>query len=315
MLEEIAIWIVAGLGMPEPFASPVAFFLADVVKILFLLFVMIGAVGILRTYLPEEKIKKILSGKKAGIGNVLASLFGAITPFCSCSSIPLFLGFVKSGVPLGVTFSFLITSPLVNEYVVVIMYSIFGWKIALAYALSGILLGIVAGLVLGRMGLERYIEQDIMRSVNAEKKSYPTFLFRAKAGFHEALSILKKLWIWIIFGVGLGAVIHNVIPDAFIHGVIEKGGVFTVPIAVILGVPLYGSCAAIVPIALVLFEKGIPIGTALSFMMAIAALSLPEAVILRRAMKLRLIAIFFGVVAAGIILTGYLFNALQPFLI
>jgi uncharacterized protein len=306
---------VGAVGVPEPFASPFSFFIADIIKILFLLFVMIGAVGVLRTYLPQDKIKKILSGKKAGIGNLFASIFGALTPFCSCSSIPLFLGFIKSGVPLGVTFSFLITSPLVNEYIAVIMFSVFGWKIAVAYILSGILLGVILGFILGKMGLEKHLEHDIINEAKTKQASYSSFTERLKVGFQEGLATTKKLWVWIVLGVGLGAVIHNAIPDTLIHGLIEKGGVMTVPLAVILGVPLYGSCAAIVPIALVLFEKGIPIGTALAFMMAIAALSLPEAIILRRAMKLRLIAIFFGIVTAGIILTGFLFNALQGLLL
>jgi len=292
------------------------FFIYDSVKILILLFVMISFIGFLRTYLPQHKIKKWLSTKKSGIGNVLASFFGAITPFCSCSSIPIFLGFLEAGIPLGITFSFLITSPLINEYLVVLMLGFFGWKITLAYIISGILIGVISGLVLGKIGLEKYLVKDLItkKSELDKKIKFKRIMNRVSFGINEATSITKKLWIWILAGVGIGALIHNYVPQELIQSAISKTGVFTVPIAVALGVPMYGSCAAIVPIAVVLFQKGIPLGTALAFMMATAALSLPEAIILRRAMKLKLIAIFFGIVSLAIIFTGYLFNILQSIL-
>ncbi|NQU79105.1 permease [Candidatus Woesearchaeota archaeon] len=319
MLKEIVDWIlysVIGLDLTLRWVESLNFFIYDSIKILLLLFVMIFIIGFLRTYLHPNKVKKWISSKKYGSSNVLASLFGAITPFCSCSSIPLFISFLKAGIPLGVTFSFLITSPLVNEYLVVLMFVFFGWKIALAYAISGILIGVVSGIILGKMKLEKYLVKDLISTNNEVKKeiTYDGIKNRMLFGLDEATSIIKKLWVWILVGVGIGAGIHNYVPAEVIQSIVSKGGLFAVPIAVLLGVPLYGSCAAIVPIAVVLFDKGVPIGTALAFMMAIAALSFPEAIILRRAMRLKLIAIFFGIVTLAIILTGYIFNLLQTIL-
>jgi len=313
MLQIIVDWFVYSfLGLESKVGESLNFFIYDSIKIILLLFIMIFIIGFLRTYLSQEKIKKWLTGRKYGSGNVLASIFGSITPFCSCSSIPIFLGFLEAGIPLGITFSFLITSPLVNEYLVVIMLGLFGWKITLAYVISGILIGIVSGLVLGKLKLEKYLVKDLVSS-KLKKEKYSNLKSRFDFGLNESVSIVKKLWVWILVGVGIGALIHNFVPQEVIHSIISKGGVFMVPLAVILGIPLYGSCAAIVPIAVVLFEKGIPLGTALAFMMAIAGLSFPEAIILRRAMKLKLILIFFLVVGLAIIITGYLFNILQMF--
>jgi uncharacterized membrane protein YraQ (UPF0718 family) len=315
MLQIIVDWFVYSLlGIESKLGESLNFFISDSVKILLLLFFMILIIGFLRTYISQARVKKWLTGRKYGSGNVMASLFGAITPFCSCSSIPLFLSFLEAGVPLGVTFSFLITSPLVNEYLVIIMFGLFGWKITLAYVISGILIGVISGLVLGKLKLEKHLVKDLISSKIKEIK-YKNFKSRFNFGLDEATSIVKKLGIWILVGVGIGALIHNYVPAELIQGLISKGGIFMVPLAVILGVPMYGSCAAIVPIALVLFEKGIPIGTALAFMMGVSALSLPEAIILRRAMKLKLIGVFFLVVALGIILIGYLFNILSGWLI
>ena len=315
MLQIVVDWFVYSfLGIESKLGESLNFFIYDSVKILLLLFFMILIIGFLRTYISQQRVKKWLTGRKYGSGNVVASLFGAITPFCSCSSIPLFLSFLEAGVPLGVTFSFLITSPLVNEYLVVIMFSLFGWKITLAYVISGILVGVVSGLILGKLKLEKHLVKDLISSKIKEIK-YNNIKSRFNFGLDEAKAIVKKLWLWILIGVGIGAAIHNYVPAELIQGLISKGGIFMVPLAVILGVPMYGSCAAIVPIALVLFEKGIPIGTALAFMMAVSALSLPEAIILRRAMKLKLIGEFFLIVTLGIIITGYLFNVLSGLLI
>lgn len=292
------------------------FFIYDSIKILTLLFVMIAAIGVLRSYLPDDRIKSWLLQKK-GLGNFLAALFGAVTPFCSCSSIPIFLSFMKAGIPLGVAFSFLITSPLINEYLVVLMFGFFGWKITLAYIGSGLALGITCGFVLGSLNLEKYLVEDMLpASFFVEKCApYQGFKQRLSFGFFEAASIVKKLWPWVLGGVAIGALIHNYVPQATIQPLIGKAGYFSVPLATLIGVPMYGSCAAIVPIAVVLFQKGVPLGTALSFMMAISALSIPEAMMLRRAMKLPLIAAFFGTTMLGIIFTGYLFNLLQAILI
>ena len=280
-------------------------------KIFLLLFVMISAIGILRSYVSQEKIRRQMANKGVA-GNFIAACFGAVTPFCSCSSIPMFFGFVRAGVPMGITFSFIVTSPLINEYLVVLMLGGFGWKITVSYVISGIVMGVLAGLAIGRMKLERYIVDDMRPDASAEGRvSVRSFFDRIKYGIGEALDIIKRLWLWVMAGLAVGAVIHNYVPDEAIQAVVRGTGVFSVPIATVIGVPMYGSCAAIVPIAVVLFQKGLPLGTVLALMMAISALSLPEAVMLRRAMKLRLILIYFAITTLGIIFTGYLFNYLQ----
>jgi len=291
-------------------AGMLNFFLYDSIKIIFLLLIMISAIGFLRTFLSQHKIRGWLN-RTGGFGNFFAALFGAFTPFCSCSSIPIFFSFLEAGIPLGIAFSFLITSPIINEYLVVLMFGFFGWKITLVYVLSGVAIGMVSGIILGRMHLERFLVKDIMRpdsKVFEEVKLYHGFKSRLFFGIGEALSIIKKLWVWILVGVGIGALIHNFVPQETVQGIVGKAGFFSVPLAALLGVPLYGSCAAILPIAIVLFQKGFPLGTALAFMMAVAALSFPEAIMLRRVMKLKLIAIFFCITTLAIIFTGYLFN-------
>ena len=319
MLQLAVDWLVYSvLRLPAEalWAEALAFFIYDSIKIMLLLFGMIAAIGFLRTYLPQAKVKEWLAGGK-GSGNFLAALLGAITPFCSCSSIPLFLSFLKAGIPLGITFSFLITSPLINEYLVVLMLGFFGWKITLAYVLSGLVIGTGCGFVLGKMGLEKHLVADMLPEPAPadNREAALSFMERIAFGWKEAVTIVKKLWGWVLLGVGIGAVIHNYVPQEAIQNIIAKTGFFSVPIATLIGIPMYGSCAAIVPVAVVLFQKGVPLGTALSFMMAISALSLPEAVMLRRAMKLPLIAIFFSITALGIIFTGYLFNLLQTVLV
>lgn len=299
-----------GVNTTSAVGGALHFFIYDTIKILLLLFAMIFVIGVLRSYLPKERIRKILSGKKEGVGNIFASLFGIITPFCSCSSIPIFMGFLQAGVPLGVTFSFLITSPLVNEYLVVLMLGFFGFKITALYVLFGVTIGVIGGMILGRINPEKYLEKGFRGELN-EETVYNKFTERLKYGLHEATGIIKKLWVWILLGVGVGAVIHNLVPQEFVTNVLNSGGIFTIPLAVILGVPFYANCAAILPVADALFQKGLSLGTALAFMMATAALSLPEAIILRRAMKLKLIALFFGIVTLGIILIGFLFNVLE----
>lgn len=312
MLLKLADWLVYSLMGLDPeahHAHALHFFIYDLMKIFLLLSVLIFLIGVIRTYLPEEKLKGWMS--KGGLfGNFVAALFGAITPFCSCSSIPLFISFLKAGAPLGVTFSFLVTSPLINEYLVILMLGTFGWKITLLYVAFGMGMGIASGGIIGKMRMEGHLEHDIIDPGHVPGQSHNglTFAGRLKFGWDEASSIIRKIWIWIVIGVGIGAIIHNYVPQESIHAVMEKTGIWSVPIATILGVPLYGSCAAIVPVAVVLFEKGIPLGTALAFMMAMAALSLPEAIMLRRVMKLSLIGIFFGVTSGAIIISGYLMN-------
>lgn len=305
------------LAVDSRLAGVVNFFIYDSIKIILLLFIMISVVGFLRTLLPRNKIKEWLT--KSGVGgNFFASLFGAVTPFCSCSSIPIFLSFIEAEIPLGIAFSFLISSPLINEYLVVLMLGFFGWKITCAYVLSGVVIGVVSGIILGKMHLEKYLVKDIMiidKDLLGNKTKYHSIKDRIIFGIHEALAIINKLWAWILVGVGIGALIHNYIPQESVQAIVGKAGIFSVPIATLIGVPMYGSCAAILPIAIVLFQKGFPLGTALAFMMAVSALSLPEAIMLRRAMKLNLIGIFFGITTAGIIVTGYMFNWLQELLI
>ncbi|MBU2541645.1 MAG: permease [Candidatus Omnitrophica bacterium] len=318
MLQLIVDWLVYSLFRLNPeskLINSLNFFIYDSVKITLLLSVMISVIAFLRTYIPAYKVRNWIVAKR-GFGNLFASIFGAITPFCSCSSIPIFLSFLKAGIPLGIAFSFLITSPLLNEYLAVLMLGFFGWKITLLYVISGILIGTLAGLILGRMNLETQLVQDMFsQDVElADKNNYQGLRARISFAIDETKSIIKKLWFWILIAVGIGALIHNYVPQETIQSIIAKTGIFSVPIATVLGVPMYGSCAAIVPIAVVLFKKGIPLGTTLAFMMAVAALSFPEAVMLRRAMKLKLIAIFFAIVTLAIIFTGYLFNLLQTVL-
>ena len=319
MLQLIVDWLLYSLFKLDPldkWAQVINFFIYDSIKILLLLFVLISVIGCLRSYLPAGKIKQWLSGRKV-LPNFLASIFGAVTPFCSCSSIPIFISFLEAGVPLGVTFSFLITSPLINEYLVILMLGFFGFKITFLYVLSGIAIGVVSGIILGKMKLEKYLVKDLISQDNQDcsEKTLKGFKSRLLFGIQEAKSIVGKLWFWVLAGVGLGAFIHNFVPQQLIQNLISKTGFFSVPIATIIGVPMYGSCAAIVPIAVALFQKGFPLGTALAFMMAVAALSLPEAIMLRRAMRLKLIVIFFMVTTVAIIFTGYLFNFLQRFLL
>ncbi len=313
MLQLIVDWFVYGvLKLPggSRSAGVLNFFIYDSLKIILLLLVMITTIAFLRTFIPAQKIRQWLN-KSGGFGNLCAALFGAVTPFCSCSSIPIFFSFLEARIPLGIAFSFLITSPIINEYLVVLMFGFFGWKIALAYVVSGIVIGVATGLILGRMRLEELLVKDMIKpdaDVFTAAKTYRGFKSRLGFGIGEAFSIVKKLWVWILVGVGIGAVIHNFIPQEAVQGIVGRAGFFSVPIAVLLGVPLYGSCAAILPVAIVLFQKGFPLGTALAFMMAVSALSLPEAIMLRRAMKLKLIVIFFGITTLTIIFTGYLFN-------
>ncbi len=318
MLLKIADWIIYDvLRLPhDTHVSGMAhFFVYDSAKIVILLFVMISFIGFIRSFLPQETVKKWLAGR-GFVGNLAAAVFGAVTPFCSCSSIPIFLGFIKGGVPLGVTFSFLATSPIINEYLVVLMLMYFGWKITIVYVVFGVLVGAVVGHLIGKMRLEAMLEEDMVASGAADDgPQFRSFIDRVRFGVSESLAILHKIWKWVLVGVGIGAVIHNYVPRETIQSIVESTGFFAVPLSVLIGVPMYGGCASIVPVAMVLFQKGVPLGTAMAFMMATSALSLPEAILLRRAMRLKLIGIFFGLVTLYIILMGYLLNILQPLLV
>lgn len=313
-LADLLIYEWMGLDPESRFGGAVHFFVNDTVKIFLLLASMIFVIGFIRTFLAEDKLKRWM-GAGGLWGNLVAALFGAITPFCSCSSIPIFISLLKAGVPLGVTFSFLITSPIINEYLVILMVGEFGVPITIAYVASGLAIGTASGAVLGRMKLEGFLEKDITTlAAPNEGIIKHTLASRIRYGYDESLGVIRQIWLWVLVGVAIGAFIHNYVPQETIHRLIDATGIFSVPLATVLGVPMYGSCAAIVPVAVVLFEKGIPLGTALAFMMAMAALSLPEAIMLRRTMRLPLIALYFGITTLAIILTGYLLNALEKFL-
>ncbi|MBU0531996.1 permease [Candidatus Micrarchaeota archaeon] len=310
LFSEWLVYDALGFAVGSKVGTTLDFFIYDSIKIVLLLFVIIFVMAVIRSYISQKRIKKVLSGRVPLVPNFFASLFGAATPFCSCSSIPIFISFLEAGVPLGTAFSFLVTSPLVNEYVAVLMLGFFGWEVAVAYVIAGVILGMIAGLFIGRMGMEKYLVKDIaMHKKNPKKEAkFNSYKERLAFAYSEAKDIVSKLWLWIMFGVGIGAVIHGFIPEEVVESIISNGGIFAVPLAVLVGIPIYANCSAVVPIAVVLFQKGVPLGTALAFMMATAALSLPEAIILRRVMRLKLVALFFGLVAAGIILIGYTFN-------
>ena len=299
-----------GLIQGTHLADALDFFIYDVIKIFLLLTTIIFVVSIIRSFFPPEKTRQFLGRKHGWVGNILAALLGIVTPFCSCSAVPLFIGFLESGVPLGVTLSFLISSPTVNEVALVMLLGLFGWKIAGLYVASGVVIAIVAGLVLGRLRLERYVEEYVYQTkLGSVEVQQPTFRQRVVDAWEYTKQILKKVFPWVLVGVGAGALIHGYVPVDWLAKVAGRGNPFAVPIAVLIGVPLYSNAAGAIPIVQALTAKGVPIGTALALMMAVTALSLPEAVILRRVMKLRLLGIYFGIVALAIVAVGYLFNA------
>ena len=316
LLEATHCLVYDGLSLPEDskFGGLIHFFLYDSIKIFGLLTIMMLAISLMRTWLPEQRLRQWMS--RGGVsGNFLAAAFGAITPFCSCSSIPIFISLLKAGVPLGIAFSFLITSPIINEYLVILMIGEFGLAVSLAYVCSGLLIGTLAGALLGRLKLEALLEPDMVDTSAASSQTvYSHFSQRVRYAVVETWTMIRQIWLWILVGVGIGAFIYNYIPEESLHSLMQATGIFSVPLATLLGIPMYGSCAAIVPVAVVLFQKGIPLGTALAFMMAMAALSLPEAIMLRRIMRLKLIAIYFGLTALAIIFTGYLLNLLAQWL-
>jgi len=287
------------------------FFIYDTIKIFLLLCTIIFVVAIIRSSFPPERTKRILSHNREYVGNVMAALLGVVTPFCSCSAVPLFIGFVESGVPLGVTFSFLISSPMVNEVALIMLWGMFGWKIALIYIGTGLLVAIAAGMVIGRLKMEKYV-QDYVWEMQVGQQEIEELTFRDKLVYARDYTrdLLKKIWPYVVIGVGLGAFIHGYVPQDFLARWAGRDNPFAVPIAVALGVPLYSNAAGVIPIVHALMEKGMAIGTVLAFMMAVTALSLPEAIILSNVLKRPLLVTFFGVVAAAIICVGYLFNVI-----
>ena len=288
------------------------FFIYDTIKIWFLLITIIFIVSYLRTHFNTEYVRAYLQGKSEFTGNILAALFGIITPFCSCSAIPLFLGFIQARIPLGVTFSFLISSPMNNEIAIALLFSIFGWKITAIYILFGLLIAILGGYFIGKMNMDKYILLDVkpMEGELEEVQIKLTFQDRYKEAWNYTTDIFKKIWHYVLIGVGIGAFIHGYIPADFIASWAGADNPFAVLIAVLMGIPMYSNAAGVMPLVEVLTSKGMLLGTALSFMMAVVALSLPEAMILKRILHIKLIALFFGIVGFGIICIGYLFNTI-----
>ena len=314
IVQPFADWIaygLLGLSKDSHLGQSLAFFLYDVPKIILLLGGMIFMITMLRSFFSAEQTRTWLGGKREGVGNVLAAALGIITPFCSCSAVPLFIGFVESGIPLGVTFSFLISAPVVNEVALVMLFGMFGWKVAGLYLISGLTIAIVAGVIIGRLKLERYVEDFVWQikvGKGANLPEQPTWTDRFEIAWASTREIVGKVWLYVVVGIAVGAGIHGYVPESALAGILGKQAWWSVPAAVLLGVPLYSNAAGIIPIVHALMEKGAALGTVLAFMMAVVGLSLPEMVILRRVLKPQLIAVFVGVVAFAIILTGYLFN-------
>ena len=300
-----------GLDRETHLGGALHFFIYDALKIFILLSVIIFCVAVIRSWFPPERTKRILSHEREYVGNVMAALLGIVTPFCSCSAVPLFIGFIESGVPLGVTFSFLISSPMVNEIALILLWGMFGWKIALIYIGTGLLVAILAGIVIGRLKMERYVQDYVWEiKVGAAEIAEQSWPERVAYARDYTTGLLKKIWPYVIVGIGIGAFIHGYVPQDFLLRWAGRDNPFAVPLAVMLGVPLYANAAGVIPIVQALTAKGMAIGTVLAFMMAVTALSLPEGVILSNVLKKPLLATFFGVVAVAIVMVGYLFNVI-----
>lgn len=315
-LEAASIWATTsllGLSLETHLGAAVQFFLYDTPKVLMLLVLIVFVVGIVRTFFTPTRTRSILAGKRESVGNVLAALLGIVTPFCSCSAVPLFIGFVTAGVPLGVTFSFLIAAPMVNEVALVLLYGLFGWQVAALYLGTGLLLASIAGWVIGRLRMEPHVEAWVyhMQAAPAEgtmPDEHRTWDARVAEGHEAVRDIVGKVWPFVVLGIAVGAVIHGYVPEDMMASIMGKNVWWSVPLAVVLGIPMYTNAAGIIPIVEALLGKGAALGTVLAFMMAVIALSFPEMVILRKVLKPRLIATFVGVVGCGILFVGYLFN-------
>lgn len=326
MIQQFADWLiytVLGLDATTRLAEALDFFVYDSLKIILLLFSISILMGIVNAYFPIERLRSYLTSHCLyGLQYLLASIFGAITPFCSCSSIPLFIGFVKGGIPLGVTFAFLITSPLVNEVAVAMFLGTFGVRVTMIYVLSGILLGMVGGILLGKLKLERYLSPWIIQLQQMQMEAdtaaleleHQGFITRLPGIVRDSLGIVRGILLYVIIGIAIGAAIHGYVPEGFFAEFMQRAGVFGVPASVLIAVPMYANAAGIVPVVEVFVAKGIPLGTALAFMMSVVGLSLPEATMLKKVMTWRLIGIFFGTVAVMIMLLGWLFNEVLPIL-
>jgi len=315
-LQPLSKWLAYGLfGLEKGthLGSAVEFFLYDTPKVLMLLTLVVFGVGIVRSFFTPERTRTILAGKRESVGNVLAALLGIVTPFCSCSAVPLFIGFVTTGVPLGVTFSFLISAPMVNEIALVLLFGLFGWKVAALYMGTGLAIAIIAGWIIGRMKMESYVEDWVYEMQTGEGgDDIPAldWIGRVHYGIEAIRDIVAKVWPYIVAGIAVGAAIHGYVPENFMASIMGKGAWWSVPLAVLIGIPMYSNAAGIIPVVEALLGKGAALGTVLAFMMSVIGLSFPEMVILRKVLKLRLIAVFVAVVGCGILVVGYLFNFL-----
>jgi len=302
-------WI--SLPYESNLTNTIWFFITTLQKIFLLLVLIIFLAGIVRSWFSPEKTRKFLEGKPLFAGNVMASLLGIVTPFCSCSAIPLFLGFIETGIPIGITFSFLIAAPMINEVAVIMLFSMFGWKVGVIYMLMGLLIAIVAGWIIGKLKLEKWLQewvQNLKFGAISEENNRLSIDERIDAGKLAVKEILFKIWPYVILGIAVGSLVHGYIPDDSLASMISKSTWYSMPMAVLLGIPLYACSPGAVPIAYALIEKGVPLGTALAFMMSVTAISLPELIILKKVLKLPFIFIFIGIIAAGIMIVGYLLN-------
>jgi hypothetical protein len=315
MIKRFADWLVfeqLGLVPKTHWGEAVDFFVYDVLKIFLLLAVIVYAVAIIRNFFPPERARKILGGRREFVGNILAALLGIVTPFCSCSACPLFIGFVESGIPLGVSMSFLVSSPTVNEVAMIMLWGLFGWRVALLYVTTGVIVAIIAGWIIGRLHLENQIEEYVLK-IRAEGRpdlKPPTWAERHRDALDYTKGILRRVGPFVVLGIAIGAVVHGYVPMGLVVKAAGPGNPFAVPIAVLIGLPLYSNAAGTIPIVQALIGKGLPLGTALALMMSIVAISIPEMIILRRVVKWKLLYIFAGIVAVAIIIIGYLFNAI-----
>ncbi|MGE5664289.1 MAG: permease [Deltaproteobacteria bacterium] len=317
-LSPFAKWLTFSLLALSPgtrLASAVEFFVYDGPKVLMLLVLVVFGVGIVRSYFTPDRARRILAGKRESVGSALAALLGVVTPFCSCSAVPLFIGFVASGVPLGVTFSFLVSAPMVNEVALVLLYGLFGWRIAAIYLGTGLAVAMASGLVIGRLGMERHVAPWVFEGAGGGEEPAGadrlTLRERVRFGLDSVRDIVGKVWPYVLAGIAVGAAIHGYVPENFLAGIMGAGAWWSVPAAVAIGIPMYSNAAGIIPVVQALLAKGAALGTVLAFMMAVIGLSLPEMIILRKVLEVRLIAVFAGVVGAGILVVGYLFNALM----
>ena len=307
-------WLVSILPIDRQshLGGALQFFLYDTPKVLLLLIGVVFVMGMINSYFTPERTRAILAGKSEGVGNVMAASLGIVTPFCSCSAVPLFIGFVQAGVPLGITFSFLISAPMVNEVALTLLFSMFGWKVAGLYLILGLSVAIVSGWVIGKLKLENYLEdwvRNMPKTVASVGNDQLTLSDRIESGMASVKEIVTKVWPYIIAGIAIGAGIHGYVPEDFMANLMGKEAWWSVPVAVLIGVPMYTNAAGIIPIVEALLAKGAALGTVLAFMMSVIALSLPEMIILRKVLRLRLIIIFASIVATGILLVGYIFNA------